>query len=70
MRINLILCLLFVGHFSFGQQLNKETVLAQLSKANQYWQSHHKPEVWAFWDQAAIIPEIWNSIRFQNQRAT
>ena len=53
MRINFILCLLLIGHFSFGQKLKKEVVLSQLKSANQYWQSHHKPEVWAFWDQAA-----------------
>ncbi|WP_293897312.1 MULTISPECIES: glycoside hydrolase family 88 protein [unclassified Sphingobacterium] len=53
MRINFILCLLFIGHFSFGQIPKKEVVLSQLKSANRYWQSNHKPEVWAFWDQAA-----------------
>jgi len=32
---------------------SKEEVLVAINKANTYWQKHNKPEVRAFWDQAA-----------------
>ncbi|MGB3105344.1 glycoside hydrolase family 88 protein [Sphingobacterium siyangense] len=53
MRIYLILCLVILGQLAFGQKQKKADVLEKVNKANQYWQSIHKPEVWAFWDQAA-----------------
>lgn len=53
MRIYFILCLLLTVYFSSAQKLQKEVVLSQLNQANEYFQSQHAPEVWAFWDQAA-----------------
>lgn len=44
---------LLITYSVFGQDFKKSDVLAQLNVANQYWQTHHKPQVWAFWDQAA-----------------
>jgi len=53
MRSYFTLCLLLFTQLSFGQQSQKQAVLEQLNQVNKYWQSHHKPQVWAFWDQAA-----------------
>jgi unsaturated rhamnogalacturonyl hydrolase len=39
---------------SFSQtKANKIEVLANIHKANQYWQKQNKPQAWAFWDVAA-----------------
>jgi hypothetical protein len=53
MRSYFTLCLLLFTQLSFGQKSQKQAVLEQLNQVNKYWQSHHKPQVWAFWDQAA-----------------
>lgn len=46
------LLILFYGLTEVHAQ-TKDTVLAQLNLANQYWQTTNKPQVRAFWDHAA-----------------
>ncbi|WP_253248924.1 glycoside hydrolase family 88 protein [Pedobacter sp. AJM] len=46
------LLILFYGVTEVHAQ-TKDTVLAQLNLANQYWQTTNKPQVRAFWDHAA-----------------
>lgn len=53
MRINLFVFFFLLCGPIFGQHTTKEDVLKKLHLANRYWQTHHKPQVWAFWDQAA-----------------
>lgn len=53
MRSYFILCLFLIGQLSFAQNIKQKAVLDQLNLVNTYWQSQHKPQVWAFWDQAA-----------------
>jgi unsaturated rhamnogalacturonyl hydrolase len=53
MRKYFIVYFLLITYSVFGQDLKKSDVLAQLNLANHYWQTNHKPQVWAFWDQAA-----------------
>ncbi len=53
MYVNLVVCFLLCASSVFGQSLTKEKVLSDVTSANSYWQREHKPEVWAFWDQAA-----------------
>ncbi|WP_400263160.1 glycoside hydrolase family 88 protein [Sphingobacterium sp. SG20118] len=53
MRKYVLVYFLLVTYSVFGQEVSKKDVLSKLTLANQYWQTNHKPEVWAFWDQAA-----------------
>src|SRR5690606_39332334 len=54
MRVNLIICFLLLFSSAFcDQRLAKDEVLSKLNLANSYWQEHHKPTAWAFWDVAA-----------------
>ncbi|SDL55209.1 Rhamnogalacturonyl hydrolase YesR [Pedobacter sp. ok626] len=47
------LLMLFNLPVSAQNQPVKVEVLKLIKKANNYWQSNHQPEVWAFWDEAA-----------------
>ncbi|PRD56511.1 BNR-4 repeat-containing protein [Sphingobacterium gobiense] len=54
MRINLIICFLILFSSAYGShRLTTDDVLSKLNLANSYWQEHHKPTAWAFWDVAA-----------------